>query len=110
MAYFDDQKSDDEMLDAINALQFQVADLIASGGFNEEDDAEYYVATDHLNIRNGPSTADAKIDLIHPNQKVRLIRNDGQWLYVESFDFVAEIPRTGWVYKRYLKRIDQDGE
>lgn len=69
------------------------------------DTFTYFVATNGLNVRSGPSTDDEVQTVIYPNQQLKLLDQKGRWLYVEYFDYLDETPRQGWVYKRYLKEI-----
>jgi hypothetical protein len=70
------------------------------------DKAEY-VAIRAVNLRtqNNTSKESHVIALLQPNQKVELLKRDKKWIYVGYFDFVEDVPKTGWVCKKYLKMI-----
>lgn len=71
-----------------------------------------YVVVRSVNLRvNAGTDADSHIiTTLHPNQKVRLIQRgthpNKKWIYVSYTDHIEGLPRYGWVYKKYLKRID----
>lgn len=71
----------------------------------EKETSVYYVVQRSVNVRNKPSTKKSIIiDILYPNNKVRLVKSKHRWIYVEYFDYAEGIPKYGWVYKKYLKR------
>jgi hypothetical protein len=66
---------------------------------------DLYVVTHNLNVRSGPSKRKLAIDKLYPNQEVIVQKVEGNWYYIEYYDYVKDIPKTGWVYKRYIKQI-----
>lgn len=73
----------------------------------KEDNEVYYVVSRSVNLRVKPSTYKSKIiTTLFPNQKVTLIKRKNKWIYVEYFDYIEGIPKTGWAYKKYLKKIN----
>lgn len=70
-----------------------------------------YVVVRSVNLRVNTGTgADSHIiTTLHPNQKVRLIQRgthpNKKWIYVSYIDHIEGLPRYGWVYKKYLKRV-----
>jgi hypothetical protein len=65
----------------------------------------YYIVQRPVNVRIKPSNKSNKLDILYPNNKVRLIKSRHKWIFVEYFDFIEGIPKTGWVYKKYLIRV-----
>jgi hypothetical protein len=70
----------------------------------------FYVATRTVNIRSDPSKKSPAIAKLHGNQKVALIASKEEWIYIEYFDYINAIPKMGWVYGEYLKRLPEEGK
>jgi len=83
----------------------QLDDL--SNTVNGEAEKTEYVVIRSVNIRTHSSTGENShvITVLHPNQIVELLKRDKKWIYVGYFDYIENIPKTGWVSKKYLKRI-----
>jgi len=70
-----------------------------------------YVVLRSVNLRTHQGTGPGShiITTLHPNQKVELIQRGAsphkKWIYVSYYDHIEDIPRYGWVYKKYLKRV-----
>jgi len=45
------------------------------------------------------------VGVLYPNQLVEVHRTSGQWAYIEFFDYVNAIPKTGWILKKYVTTI-----
>ena len=67
----------------------------------------FYFVTNSVNLRTLPTTeaSSSIITVLHPNQRVELITRKDEWLYVRYFDPLEGVPRTGWVYYRYLSLV-----
>ncbi len=74
----------------------------------KSEDKIFYVTTRTVNIRNEPSKKSRAIGQIHRNNKAALIKSQGKWLYIEYFDYINGIPKMGWVYGEYLKRLPEE--
>ena len=61
-----------------------------------------YIVRTKLNVRNQPSSKSIILDCLFPNNKVEFIKVDGNWFYVQYFDFIDGLPKYGWVYSKYL--------
>lgn len=61
-----------------------------------------YIVRTKLNVRNQPSSKSSILDCLFPNNKVEFIKADGNWFYVQYFDFLDGLPKYGWVYSKYL--------
>ena len=44
--------------------------------------------------------------VLYPNQIVGIYKTSGKWAYVEFFDYVNGIPKTGWTLKKYVATIE----
>lgn len=69
-----------------------------------------YVVQRPAKLRVKPTNKSAAMASLYPNQLVSLCKNPGKWIYVEFYDFNEGAPRSGWVYKKYLKRVDRLGK
>ena len=65
-----------------------------------------YTCKSHSNVRTEPSSKSLVVDILYPNQIVSFIQEKKNWMYVEYFDYVEDLPKMGWVYKGNLKRIE----
>lgn len=72
---------------------------------NEDRTNTFFIVQRCVNLRTKPSTKSDIIIKLFPNQQVKLEKMKGKWLYISYFDFIDGVPKTGWVYKKYLKRI-----
>lgn len=61
-----------------------------------------YIVRTKLNVRNQPSSKSIILDYLFPNNKVEFIKVEGNWFYVQYFDFLDGLPKFGWVYSKYL--------
>lgn len=98
-------ESEERILDAMDQVAAHLTERFDQLELDSSDSYDYFVVTSNLNVRSEPNTRTKAIDLIHSNQKVKLIKQEGRWFYVEYFDYLDEIPKSGWVYKRYLKKL-----
>jgi hypothetical protein len=69
---------------------------------NENDD---FVIDHTTSVRVKPAHKSAKITFVYPNQRVSVLSRQREWVYVQYFDFLESIPKTGWVAKKYVSRI-----
>lgn len=70
------------------------------------DIVEYVVIRPaELRTQSNTSNDSLVIAVLQPNQKVELLKRKGKWIYVGYFDYIEDIPKTGWVMKKYLKMI-----
>lgn len=69
---------------------------------------EILVATDPVNLRVEPHTNSAVVTVIYPNQRMRKFQKKRMWVYVSYFDFVQRVPRSGWVFSKYLRKLPSE--
>ncbi len=74
---------------------------------DNQDNLTKYVVKRAVKLRSKNSTKPESkvISVLYTNQVVELLKRDGKWIYVAYYDHLDDIPRTGWVYKKYLKMI-----
>lgn len=76
--------------------------------FNDSDgNKTEYIVLRFVNLRTQSNTSKNShvIAVLSPNQKVELLKRNKKWIYVGYFDYVEEVPKTGWVAKKYLKMV-----
>lgn len=68
---------------------------------------EYYIVKKNLNLRSiNNFNKDSKIMwVLSENQRVEAIETTSMWVYVRYFDYVNNVERSGWLYKKYLQLI-----
>ncbi|HEU0144140.1 MAG TPA: hypothetical protein VFQ47_05085 [Nitrososphaera sp.] len=108
------QIKDAKQSSAIQAeQQVQIMKVLEHIAFNtgqlipKPDQNIYYVVERQVNLKLKPNNRSATIVIIYPNQKVRLVQMNHQWIYIEYFDYLEGVPKYGWANKKYLKRVDK---
>lgn len=66
-----------------------------------------FVVTAKLNLRTGPSENHRIIQVLSPNQPVTYISMKGEWMKIEFFDYIDNVPVNGWVHRNYLKPVER---
>lgn len=91
----------------INSLMQSEQRILKSiEGLKPEESKEVcFVVERTVKIRLKPSTKSPVITVLHPNQRVSLINSKGKWIYIEYFDYIEGLPKSGWACKKYLKRL-----
>ena len=72
----------------------------------KKDDANIYIVRTKLNVRKGSNSKSLILDTLFQNNKVEVVKEENDWFYVEYFDFVEGLPKTGWVYSKYLVKVN----
>ncbi len=72
-----------------------------------ERNASFYIVKESVNFRKGPSTKHAVLDVLYPNQKVKLISRKSKWIEVEYYNHIDDSYKKGWVYKKYVKLLNR---
>jgi hypothetical protein len=55
-------------------------------------------------LRTERSDKATRIATVYPNQVLHVLRISQKWAYVEYFDEVEGLPRTGWMHKKVLSK------
>jgi hypothetical protein len=71
----------------------------------DTDPSRYYIDVRQTALRIKPKNKSAQIAILYPNQRVRLLKEKGRWIYVEYFDYTEGIPKAGWARKKYMELI-----
>lgn len=56
-------------------------------------------------VRNKPESGSALVSKLLPREVVRPIAEDGKWIEVQYYDWLRQDYHTGWVLKKYFKRV-----
>ena len=74
----------------------------------KEINGTFYVVKRKVNLHTKPSTKKShRISVLYPNQIVTLLKSKNEWIYVEYFDYIDGIPRTGCGMKKYFKIVEK---
>lgn len=66
----------------------------------------YYLVVRPVKLNEKPNATKAGLlNVIYPNQRVRLVDEKGKWIRVEYFNFMVNKTETGWILKKYAKRM-----
>ena len=79
---------------------------IAAADDQRQREAEWVEVTDAVNMRSGGSSSDPVIKVQLEGNRLRVASRDGSWVEVVE----PETELTGWVYERYVKRIDPESQ
>jgi hypothetical protein len=82
-------------------LQNHLANSVATASADQDDQNVVLQAAAVRVERNEKSS---RIATVYPNQIVHIVRICKKWAYVEYFDQIEGLPRTGWVYKKVLSK------
>jgi hypothetical protein len=67
---------------------------------------ERFVVLDRVaTIRSKPESGAALVSKLLPREVVRPIAEEGKWIEVRYYDWLRQDYHTGWVLKKYLKRV-----
>jgi len=82
--------------------------LVASVAADDQRqrDAEWVEVTDAVNMRSGGSSSDPVIKVQLEGKRLRVASRDGGWVEVVE----PETEVIGWIYERYVKRIDPESQ
>ena len=74
-----------------------------------EEAVTEYIVLRAVNLRTQSNTGKEShiISVLYPNQKVELLKRNKKWIYIGYFDHLEGVPKTGWVYKKYLKILNK---
>jgi hypothetical protein len=61
----------------------------------EVDNRIFYVSRRTINVRSDSNKKSSAIGKIYKNNKVALIKSQGEWLYIEYFDYIIGISKMG---------------
>ncbi|SFD21861.1 SH3 domain-containing protein [Thiohalospira halophila DSM 15071] len=105
MQSIDSNEADDDLMERLDRLESTIVEKYEVAT-REEQNSSFYIVKANVNFREGPSTKHQVIDILYPNQKVRLMEQKQKWIKVEFYDHLEDIHREGWVYKKYLRLLN----
>lgn len=79
----------------LSALQKEVA----------RTDERFVVLERVATVRNKPESGTALVSKLLPREVVQPIAEEGKWIEVRYYDWLRQDYHTGWVLKKYLKRV-----
>lgn len=79
----------------LNALQKEV----------ERTDERFVVLERVATVRGKPENGAALVSKLLPREVVQPIAEEGKWIEVRYYDWLRQDYHTGWVLKKYLKRV-----
>lgn len=102
-AYSASMESDSEIIGRIDKLEVQISSQIENIN-QEENEGTFYIVERAVKLRSENHTGKEAvvIDVLYPNQRVKLLKRDKKWIYVSFYDYLAGVQRNGWVYKKHL--------
>ena len=56
-------------------------------------------------IRRKPQSGSAVVSKLFPREVVQAVSEDGKWIEVRYYDWLRQSYHTGWVLKKYFKRV-----
>jgi len=100
------QENNESLLERVGELESKVLEQLSnlSSATDEDENTVYYIVRRTVKLRSQSNTGkeSAIIDMLYPNQKVKLLKRNRKWIYISFFDYISGIQRNGWVYKKYL--------
>lgn len=101
---YEGQKTEQRITDSVNQTRAEIIKEIEKlKPANIEE--IYYVIEREAKLRNQPRPKSVVIQILPPNQRVKLIQTKHEWIYVEYFDYIEGVPKNGWLLKKYAKRL-----
>jgi hypothetical protein len=106
MSQSSSEESDELLLGRLDRLESTLLQSY-SAAEKEEEDASFYIVKRSVNFRKGPSTKHGVLDVLYPNQKVKLISRNSKWIEVVYYDHIDDSYKQGWVFKKNLKLLNR---
>lgn len=96
-----EQRSTDAIADAVRQMRTAIDQLRPA----ESNFVQYVVLRD-VKLRVRPTAKSQSIRVLYPNEVAVLAGSKGTWIQVKVFDYINGSSHTGWVLKKYLKRLE----
>lgn len=68
-------------------------------------DERFVVLERVATVRSKPESGSALVSKLLPREVVQSIAEEGKWIEVQYYDWLRQDYHTGWVLKKYLKRV-----
>jgi len=95
------EQSEVRIIESINTAQTNIIERIDDLRDPVEKEI-FYVVERAVNLRTKPTTKRSEIiNVLYPNQKVRLVDRKGKWIKVEYYNHLLNIHEHGWCFKKY---------
>ncbi|RVU84593.1 SH3 domain-containing protein [Leucothrix sargassi] len=100
------EESDELLFERLDRLESTLLQSYRAAE-KEEEGASFYIVKRSVNFRDGPSAKSGILDVLYPNQKVKLISRESKWIEVEYYDHIDDSYKQGWVFKKYLRLFNR---
>lgn len=96
-----------QLLEAQKKTIETLSNLIVSALQKEakRTDERFVVLERVATVRNEPVSGSAVVSKLLPREVVQPISEDGKWVEVQYYDWLRQGYHTGWVLKKYFKRV-----
>jgi hypothetical protein len=101
---YEGQQTEERVIDSVRKAQTQILEEVEKLKPPKVNEI-YYVVERKVELKIRPQSKSATIQILSPNQTIKLIQAKGKWIYVEYFDYIEGLPKTGWVLKKYTRRL-----
>jgi hypothetical protein len=103
---YEGQQTEERVIDSVRQAQTQILEEVEKLKPPKVKVNEIsYVVERKVELKIRPQSKSATIQILSPNQTIKLIQAKGKWIYVEYFDYIEGLPKTGWVLKKYTRRL-----
>jgi hypothetical protein len=102
---YQSMKMEQHIVDTIQATETRILEKIEKLKSTESKEVFYIVLHRSALLRSHPASKKPALGIIDPYRRVSLIAAKGKWLHIRYFDYIDGSPKSGWVLKKYLKRI-----
>jgi hypothetical protein len=100
------QQSENRVMDSVNQTRIEMLEKVESLKPSDDICDVYYVVERKVKLKTQPRSKSPNIEVLSTNQRLKLLKSKGKWIYVEYFDYVEGIPKTGWLLKKYAQRLE----
>ncbi|WP_438028237.1 hypothetical protein [Sorangium sp. So ce233] len=100
-------RASERQVDELKQIRSSVDRLAEKINITTDDDgmSGMWVVERAAKVMSGKSTKSVKVAELYPNQVVATVQVEHKWVRVEYYDYVNDVSRTGWVLKKYLRRL-----
>lgn len=102
---YDNHLTEKRVTESVNQTRTQILREVEKLKPTQINDS-YYVVEREAKLKVQPQPKSSTIQILSPNQRLKLVKAKGTWIYVEYFNYIEGVPKTGWVLKKYTKRIN----
>ncbi len=101
---YDNHQTEKRVIESVNQTRIEILREVEKLKPAEVKDV-YYVVEREAKLKSNTHPKSPALRILSANQTLKLVKSKGKWIYVEYFDYLEGVPKTGWVLKKYTKRI-----